>query len=324
MLNLKEIREPIKDNLDYFQTYFKKSVKSNVPLLNIITSYILKNKGKQMRPMFVIFSAALAGGINDKTYRAAAMIELLHTASLVHDDVVDESDRRRGLFSVNALWKNKAAVLVGDFLLSKGMLQSLENKDYDMLQIVSDAIKKIIEGELLQMEKTRGLNIDEDVYFEIIRCKTASLFAACCACGAASANASDEFIQKMYSFGEAIGIAFQIKDDLFDYQKKNEAGKPNGIDIKDKKVTLPLIYLINKASYLDKKKYVNIIKNENNKPEKVKYLIEKVYESGGTSYAESRMNEYYQKALEILISFPENQARQSLEKLLKFTIDRVN
>ena len=208
MLNLKEIREPIKDNLDYFQTYFKKSVKSNVPLLNIITSYILKNKGKQMRPMFVIFSAALAGGINDKTYRAAAMIELLHTASLVHDDVVDESDRRRGLFSVNALWKNKAAVLVGDFLLSKGMLQSLENKDYDMLQIVSDAIKKIIEGELLQMEKTRGLNIDEDVYFEIIRCKTASLFAACCACGAASANASDEFIQKMYSFGEAIGSSF--------------------------------------------------------------------------------------------------------------------
>jgi len=277
-----------------------------------------------MRPMFVMFSAALVGEINDKTYRAAALIELLHTATLVHDDVVDESDRRRGLFSVNALWKNKAAVLVGDFLLSKGLLQSLENSDYDMLQIASDAIKKMSEGELLQIEKTRGLNIDEEVYFEIIRCKTASLFAACCACGAASAKAQNEIIQKMHSFGEAIGVAFQIKDDLFDYQKHNNSGKPDGIDIKDKKVTLPLIYLINKASYLDKKKYVNIIKNENDKPEKVKYLIGKVYESGGITYAENKMHEYYQKALQILNSFSDNQAHQSLEKLLKFTIDRTN
>jgi len=324
MVNLNEIREPIKDNLDYFQTYFKKSIKSNVPLLNIITNYILKSKGKQMRPMFVMFSAALVGEINDKTYRAAALIELLHTATLVHDDVVDESDRRRGLFSVNALWKNKAAVLVGDYLLSKGLLQSLENKDHDMLEIASNAIKKMSEGELLQMEKTRGLNIDEEIYFEIIKCKTASLFAACCACGAASAKVSDEIIQKMFAFGEAIGIAFQIKDDLFDYQKKSNTGKPDGIDIKDKKVTLPLIYLINKASYMDKKKYVNIIKNENNKPEKVKYLIGKVYESGGIAYAEEKMHEYYQKALQILSSFSDNQARQSLEKLLKFTIDRTN
>jgi len=324
MVNLKEIREPIKGNLDYFETYFKNSVKSNVSLLNIITNYILKSKGKQMRPMFVMFSASLVGAINDKTYRAAGMIELLHTASLVHDDVVDESDKRRGFFSVNALWKNKAAVLVGDYLLSKGMLQSLESKDFDMLQLASIAIKNIIEGELLQMEKARGLNIDEAVYFEIIRCKTASLFAACCACGAASANASEEVIQRMTAFGEAIGIAFQIKDDLFDYQKKNESGKPSGIDIKDKKVTLPLIYLINNASYFEKKKYVNIIKNENNKQEKVQYLVSKVYESGGIKYAESKMHEYYQHALQILYTFPDNPARQSLEKLVKFTIDRTN
>ena len=324
MVNLKEIREPIKDNLEYFQTYFKNSIKSNVSLLNIITNYILKSKGKQMRPMFVMFSASLVGEINDKTYRAAGMIELLHTATLVHDDVVDDSDKRRGFFSVNALWKNKAAVLVGDYLLSKGMLQSLESNDFDMLQLVSRAIKNIIEGELLQMEKTRGLNIDEDIYFEIIRCKTASLFAACCACGAASAKASDDIIQRMSAFGEAIGIAFQIKDDLFDYQKKNETGKPSGIDIKDKKVTLPLIYLINNASYFDKKKYVNIIKNENDKPEKVQYLVNKVYESGGIKYAENKMQEYYQKALQILSSFTDNPARQSLEQLVKFTIDRTN
>ncbi len=324
MTDLTHISEPIKVNLDYFQSYFKKAVKSDVALLNIITNYILKSKGKQMRPMLVLFSAAMTGTINEKTYRAAALIELLHTATLVHDDVVDDSDKRRGLFSVNALWKNKAAVLVGDFLLSKGLLQSLENNDHDMLQIASDAIRKMSEGELLQLEKSRTLNIDENTYFNIIRFKTASLFAACCACGAASALADKAIIDKCSLLGETIGMAFQLKDDLFDFQKVNATGKPNGIDIKDKKITLPLIFLLNKSKLFEKKKYVNIIKNQNNNNDKLKYLISKVYESGGILYAEQKMYDYCERALSILHTFPDNNARQSLEKLINFTIQRTN
>jgi len=294
-----------------------------VPLLNIITDYILKSKGKQLRPMFVMFSAALNGEINDKTYRAAALIELLHTATLVHDDVVDDSDKRRGLFSVNALWKNKAAVLVGDYLLSKGMLLSLEKDDFDMLKIASDAIRKMSEGELLQMEKSRSLNINEDTYFEIIRNKTASLFAACCACGTASVNVPDDKVKNMWTFGEKIGVAFQIKDDLFDYLE-SESGKPKGLDIKEKKMTLPLIFLISKSSYAEKKNIINIVKNHNKNSEKIKLLMNKVVEAGGVTYSNEMMHRYYQEAMDILITFPENIARQSLEKLIKFTIDRNN
>jgi len=320
---LEEIRTPIKQHLVDFEDYFKSTVKTKIPLLNTITQYIIKSKGKQMRPMFVLLSAALLGDINKKTYRAAALIELLHTATLVHDDVVDESDKRRGLFSVNALWKNKAAVLVGDFLLSRGMLLSLENKDFDMLEIASNAIKKMSEGELLQIEKTRRLNIDEDIYFEIIRCKTASLFAACCACGASSVLASKEDIEKMALFGETIGIAFQIKDDLFDFEQINNTGKPNRKDVKDKKLTLPLIYLINNASYLDKRKYVNIIKNKTENAVELKFIIDKVYESGGIAYAENKMQEYYLKAMHILNTYTNKPAKESLQKLLKYTIERT-
>jgi len=324
MTDLSHISEPIKEHLDFFQSYFKKSVKSDVPLLNIITNYILKSKGKQMRPIFVFFSAAMTGSINDKTYRAATMIELLHTATLVHDDVVDDSDKRRGLFSVNALWKNKAAVLVGDYLLSKGLLQSLDNNDHDMLQIASDAIRKMSEGELLQLEKSRTLNIDEKTYFNIIRFKTASLFAACCGCGAASANANKDMVEQCTLLGETIGMAFQLKDDIFDYQKINDTGKPNGIDIKEKKITLPLIYLLKNSSYTDKRKYINIIKNLNNSTEKVKYLIAKVHDTGGILYAEEKMNDYSRQALEILKKFPDNTARKSFENLIKYTIERTN
>lgn len=323
MDTLKDIKSPINRQIEDFQTFFGKSVKSAVPLLNIITNYILKSKGKQLRPMFVMFSAALNGEINDKTYRAATLIELLHTATLVHDDVVDDSDKRRGLFSVNALWKNKAAVLVGDFLLSKGMLLALENKDFGMLQIVSDAIKKMSEGELLQIEKARHLNITEEVYFEIIRNKTASLFAACCACGAASVNVPDDVVSKMWSMGEAIGIAFQLKDDLFDYEE-NKAGKPKGLDIRDKKMTLPLIYLLNKASYVEKKAIINTVKNNNRRPEAVKTLMNKVSDAGGVNYAHEQMAHYKQLALNILSGFPDNPARQSLEKLINFSIERNN
>lgn len=322
MSQLDDIRKPIASELETFETYFKQSVKSKVSLLNIITSYILKSKGKQMRPMFVMFSAALHGDISDKTFRAAAMIELLHTATLVHDDVVDDSDKRRGMFSVNALWKNKAAVLVGDYLLSKGLLQSLENKDFDMLQIVSEAIKMMSEGELLQVEKSRNLKVDESVYYEIIRRKTASLFAACCACGAASVNAPEEVVKQMWLFGEHTGMAFQIKDDLFDYQKNNKSGKPDGIDIRDKKMTLPLIYLLNKSSYMDRRRYVNIVKNKADDAEQITFLINKVIESGGLDYARQVMDEEHNKARAILAAFPENEARTSLEKLLRFTIDR--
>jgi octaprenyl-diphosphate synthase len=284
--------------------------------------YIIRRKGKQMRPLFVFLSASMAGGINESTYRAAALIELLHTATLVHDDVVDDSNMRRGFFSINALWKNKIAVLVGDYLLSTGLLLSLKNDDFALLKIVADAVKEMSEGELLQIEKARRLDIKEDIYFQIIRKKTASLIASCCACGASSAGAGKEIIEKFRLFGEYVGIAFQIKDDLFDYESGKATGKPNGIDIKDQKMTLPLIYLLNHSNLLEKRWIVNTVKNHNSDPARIALLIEKVNESGGIAYAREKMLENRQKALELLDEFPGSVCRDSLRQLVLFTTER--
>ena len=297
-------------------------MKSKVPLLDIITRYIIKRKGKQMRPMFVFFAAGVSGEIDESSYRAASLIELLHTATLVHDDVVDDSNTRRGYFSVNALWKNKIAVLVGDYLLSRGLLLALENDEFQLLKIVSNATREMSEGELLQIEKARRLDIDENVYFEIIRKKTASLIASCCAAGAASTGANAEMIEKMHQFGEYVGIAFQIKDDLFDYQENKSIGKPNGIDIKEQKMTLPLIYMLNNSGFMEKRKVVNVVKNHNNNPEKVAEVIAKVNGSGGMEYAHKKMLEYRQKAFEILHQFPESPFRNSLQNLVVYTTER--
>ncbi len=322
MISLNEIKKPINDNIDAFEKKFKLSMQSSVPLLDIITAYILKRKGKQIRPMFVFLSAKICGEINESTYRAASLIELLHTATLVHDDVVDDSNERRGFFSINALWKNKIAVLVGDFLLSKGLLLAVDNNDFHFLKIVSNAVKEMSEGELLQIEKARHLDIKEEIYYEIIRKKTASLIASCCASGAASTNNDEDIIKKMHLFGENVGIAFQIKDDLFDYEKSRETGKPNGIDIKEQKMTLPLIYMLNNASYIEKRYAINIVKNHHNKPEKVAELIMKVNSSGGIEYARDKMLEYKDKALVLLSEMPESEARDAMEQLVLFSIER--
>jgi len=298
-------------------------MKTKVLLLDKIMTYIVKRKGKQMRPLFVFLSAGTCGTINESTFRGASLIELLHTATLVHDDVVDDSNYRRGFFSVNALWKNKIAVLVGDFLLSRGMALSLENKDFHLLSIVNTAVQQMSEGELLQMEKARQLDIDEEVYYEIIRQKTASLIASCCGVGASSVNASEELVLKMQAFGEKVGMAFQIKDDLFDFGE-DEIGKPLGIDIKEKKMTLPLIYALSKASWLEKRRIISIVKNDSEKPRKVKEVIEFVKKSGGIEYAKTAMNRYYQEALNLLTAFPESAYRNSLRDLVQFTIDRKN
>jgi octaprenyl-diphosphate synthase len=322
MFSVDEIKAPIASHITEFEKHFKASMQSSVPLLDIITKYIIKRKGKQMRPMFVFLSAGLCGGISGTTYRAASLIELLHTATLIHDDVVDDSNERRGFFSINALWKNKIAVLVGDYLLSRGLLLALDNEDFDLLRIVSHATKEMAEGELLQIEKARHLDIEEDVYFEIIRKKTASLIASCCASGATSAGASKEMIESMHQFGEYVGIAFQIRDDLFDYQKNKETGKPNGIDIKEKKMTLPLIYMLNNAGRAEKRGATHIVKNHNNDPERVAELILKVNQSGGIDYAEQKMKEYQDKALAILGNFPRNEYYNSLEQLVIFSTQR--
>jgi octaprenyl-diphosphate synthase len=319
---LKDLKEPLSSEIKDFQKVFKKSVKSSVPLLDVVMQYILRSKGKQIRPLIVLYSAKLFDGINDSTYRAATLVELLHTATLVHDDVVDESDRRRGRFSINALWNNKLAVLVGDYLLSRGMLASLKAKDYHLLEIVSEAVKEMSEGELLQIEKARKLDINESVYYDIIRKKTASLMASCFAVGAASALQNEEVVKKMWKIGEYTGIAFQIKDDIFDFQKSSKIGKPTGIDIKEKKMTLPLIYLLNNSSYTEKRKTINIVKRHNTNREKVNWLLQKVVASGGIDYAEQKMTEYSNKALELLKEFPENQARLALEQIITFTTER--
>jgi len=317
-----QIKAPVQKEMDEFEHKFRESMKSSVPLLDKITHYIVKRKGKQMRPLFVFLSAKLCGGVTESTYLAASLIELLHTATLVHDDVVDDSNERRGFFSVNALWKNKIAVLVGDYLLSRGLLLSVDNNEYRLLQIVSNAVREMSEGELLQIEKARRLDISEEVYFEIIRSKTASLIASCCACGAASANAGEETIKKMHRFGEIVGIAFQIKDDLFDYGTGNGIRKPTGIDIKEKKMTLPLIYALNKASGTEKRAIVNTIKNHSTNPGKVTEVIDYVIKSGGIEYATQKMNEYKQTALKIITDFEKNESRNSLEQLVIYTTER--
>jgi octaprenyl-diphosphate synthase len=322
MNSLKDIKKPIKPELKAFQKVFRKAVRSKVPLLDVIMNYILKSKGKQMRPLFVLYSAGVFGKINESTYRAATLIELMHTATLVHDDVVDDSFQRRGRFSINALWRNKIAVLVGDFLLSRGMLVALENKEFQMLEIVSKAVKDMSEGELLQIEKARKLDISEEIYYEIIQKKTASLLASCFATGASSTCSDMEKIEKMRLIGEYAGIAFQIKDDLFDFNTNNETGKPSGIDIKEKKMTLPLIFLLNQSSYLEKRKIINIVKKHNTDAEKVNWLIEQVNQKGGMVYAENKMLEFKNKALVLLQEFPENESRLALEKLIEFTIGR--
>jgi octaprenyl-diphosphate synthase len=322
MITLQEIKEPIAPHIGIFEKKFRDSMKSRVPLLDKIMHYIVKRKGKQMRPMFVFLTAGLCGGINEKSYRAASLIELLHTATLVHDDVVDDSNMRRGFFSINALWKNKIAVLVGDYLLSKGLLLSLENDDFELLKIVSNAVKEMSEGELMQIEKARRLDIKEDIYFEIIRKKTASLIASCCACGASSAGSPPETIEKMRLFGEYVGIAFQIKDDLFDYDTANQTGKPNGTDIRDRKMTLPLIYTLNNASLSDKRHLIGTVKNHNSDAARIAGLYEMVKSHGGIAYTKEKMLDYRQKALALLAEFPENEFRRSLEQLVIYTTER--
>lgn len=322
-LRLEDIKAPIAREMQEFEPRFRASMKTRVLLLDKIMSYIVKRKGKQMRPMFVFLTAGACGGINDSTYRGAALIELLHTATLVHDDVVDEANYRRGFFSVNALWKNKVAVLVGDFLLSRGLILSIENKDYNLLQIVTNAVKEMSEGELLQIEKSRRLDINEAVYYEIIRQKTASLIASCCAVGASSSGADEAMVEKMRKFGEKIGMAFQIKDDLFDYGEM-EIGKPVGIDIKEKKMTLPLIYALSKSPWLEKRKIISIVRNESGNPRKVKEVIAYVKQSGGIEYAMEKMNDYHREAMDILEDFPESPYRNSLKDLVQFTIHRAN
>ncbi len=319
---LEQIKLPIKKEMDLFEEKFSNSMISDVPLLNRITHYVVKRKGKQMRPMFVFLTAKMMSDstlINEKVYRAASIIELIHTATLIHDDVVDSSDKRRGFFSLNALWKNKIAVLVGDFLLSKGMLLCIDNDDFDLLKIISKSVKDMSQGELLQIEKARRLDIDEKTYFNIITKKTASLIASCCALGASASNSSKSQINKFYELGEKIGIAFQLKDDLFDYGNR-KIGKPTGIDIKEKKLTLPLIYALNNSSESKKKWLINSVKNSNDYV--IKDIISYVTEMGGIDYTQKKINEYYNSAVEDLKYFEDNEFKESLKKLIKYVIER--
>ena len=320
---VERIKEPIYQEMELFEEKFTQSMYSKVALLNRITHFIVNRKGKQMRPMFVFLVAKLLGEgkVNERTYRGAAVIELIHTATLVHDDVVDDSNKRRGFFSINALWKNKIAVLVGDYLLSKGLLLSIENEDFDLLKIISVAVREMSQGELLQIEKARDLDITEEVYYEIIRQKTATLLAACCAIGAQAIDAPPKEVEKMHRFGEILGMAFQIKDDLFDYGEQ-KIGKPTGIDIKDQKMTLPLIYTLNVVSKAEKRAMTNIIKNHNKDKKKILQLIVLVKEKGGFDFAISKMQAYRKEALELLFEFPKNQYRDALELMLNYVIER--
>ena len=319
---IKNIKAPIKEEMNLFEQRFKDSLKCNVSLLDKIMHYIIKRKGKQMRPMFVFLTAKLFGKFEENTYRAASMIELLHTATLVHDDVIDEADFRRGFFSINALWKNKIAVLVGDFLLSRGLLLAVKHEEFELLKIMSTAVQDMSEGELLQIEKARKLDITEKVYFDIIRQKTATLIAACCASGANSVGEDKNTVETMRLFGEKAGIAFQIKDDLFDYTQSTFIGKPTGIDIREQKMTLPLIYTLNNISKKEKNNIIDIVKNHHENDKKVAELIELVKENGGLNYAENVMIEYRNEALEILNQFDDNEARRSLELLLNYVVNR--
>ncbi len=318
---MKAVKKVIGEELEIFERKFAEAVKSNTPMLDRIMKYIIKRKGKQLRPMFVFLSARLNGQVNEGTYRAASLVELLHTATLVHDDVVDESMERRGFFSINAVWKNKIAVLVGDYLLSKGLLLSTSNNDFEHLHILSEAVKQMSEGELLQMEKARRLDIDEEVYFEIIKSKTASLLSSACAVGAYSTSGDKAKADVMKKFGEKVGIAFQIKDDLFDYGTQ-DVGKPTGNDIREKKLTLPLIYTLKNSDRETRRELIYIVKNENENKAKIQRVIDTVIKAGGISYAETMMKKYRDEALEILFTYPESEERNALEELVRYTTDR--
>ena len=318
-----QIKDPIYEEMERFEQKFSDSMSSKVALLNRITHFIVNRKGKQMRPMFVFLTAKLLGGgkVTERTYRGASVIELIHTATLVHDDVVDDSNQRRGFFSINALWKNKIAVLVGDYLLSKGLLLCIHNEDFDLLKIISVAVREMSEGELLQIEKARNLDITEEIYFEIIRQKTATLLAACCAMGAQSVSDNKEAVELMRIFGELLGMAFQIKDDLFDYGE-TKIGKPTGIDIKEQKMTLPLIYTLNNVSSKERKWLIHSVKKYNTDKKRVKEVIQLVKDSGGLDYAQKRMETYRTEALDILMTFPKNAYRDSLELMVNYVITR--
>jgi len=318
---IEQLKHPIREELERFEGRFSNAMTSKIALLNRITHYIVNRKGKQMRPMFVFLAAKLLGTTNERTYRAASVIELIHTATLVHDDVVDDSNKRRGFFSINALWKNKIAVLVGDYLLSKGLLLCIDHKDFDFLEIISNAVREMSEGELLQIEKARSLDIDEEVYYEVIRKKTATLIASCCALGACSVNASEVDVEKMRSFGEKIGMAFQIKDDLFDYGKRR-IGKPTGIDIRERKMTLPLIHVMETCSSSERRWLKRNVKKYNTNRKKVNEIIEFVKSKGGLDYAVDKMHAFQNEANLILNTFPESDAKDSLQKLVSYVIDR--
>ncbi|MCL3780205.1 polyprenyl synthetase family protein [Prolixibacteraceae bacterium JC049] len=322
MAPLDRIKAPIKDELDAFEPHFRSTVKTDVPLLATVMNYILRRKGKQMRPMFVFLSAKLNGGITEETYVGASFIELLHTATLIHDDVVDETYERRGTFSVNALWKNKIAVLAGDYILARGLLLAVKHKAYQLLELMSQTVEDMSKGEILQIQKARKLDITEETYFEIIRKKTASLIATSMAIGAASTTKDEATISKMYQLGEHIGIAFQIRDDIFDYQSKGLIGKPTGNDIKERKMTLPLIHVLNQSSKADKKHYIHLVRKKNKNKAKVKEVIDFVISNGGLEYATSQMNEYRDKALSILDEFPETETRESLRELILYATER--
>lgn len=319
---MKLAKKVIAAELNMFESHFKEAVKSRIALLDRIMQYIVKRKGKQMRPMFVLLSAKLGGAVNESTFRAASLVELVHTATLVHDDVVDDSMERRGFFSVNALWKNKIAILVGDYLLSKGLLLSLTNKDHMVLEILTEAFKLMSEGELLQFEKSRKLNLNEEIYYDIIKGKTASLLASACAAGASTTFANPEDVNRMKLFGEKVGMAFQIKDDLFDYGSQ-DVGKPTGNDIKEKKLTLPLIYTLNHCSPDIRRKLIYIVKNENTQKDKVQFVLDEVEKAGGIRYATQKMNAFRDEALELLYQFPDSDVRKALEELVRYTTDRA-
>ena len=322
MIKLDDIRNPVRAEMKEFDKRFKTAVSSNIPLLNVVTRYVLRRKGKQMRPLFVFLSSKLTGEITESTYTAASLIELMHTATLVHDDVVDESNERRGVFSINAIWKSKVAVLLGDYLLARGLLLAVEKKDYNLLEIVSNASKEMSEGELVQMQKSRSLNIDIETYYDVIRKKTASLIAACTACGASAAEAGQEVVDRVYEMGIKIGMAFQIKDDLFDYQSHGLIGKPTGNDIKEKKFTLPLIYALNQAEPGKRKAMIRKIKNGNRSQRVVNEVVQFVKEMGGISYSIEKMEEFKLNAMDILHTFPDSPARNSLRDLVAFTVSR--
>jgi octaprenyl-diphosphate synthase len=321
MLTVKEMLAPIENEMTEFDSRFRLNMQSKVPLLDKITHYIIRRKGKQMRPMFIFLTAKMLGKVTDQTYDAASLVELLHTATLVHDDVVDDANERRGFFSVNALWKNKIAVLVGDFMLSKVLLLSIEKNNVHLLEIVARAVREMSEGELLQIEKARRLDITEDVYFEVIRKKTASLIATCCEGGAISVGRNDLAAQ-MRQFGELVGLAFQIKDDIFDYGSATEIGKPTGNDIRERKITLPLIYVLTNSSKEIKRELIDIVKNKNEEPKSIKRAIELVVASGGIQYAQQKMEEIKNQALDILAEIPESEAKKALVGLVEYTVQR--